>query len=168
MTDRAGTLLGGRRERLVRLLGRPLGVPGGDASGPTDEERREYLLEEARDLYWNDLEWEHVTGEEEVSDGQLVELAFPGFLAFVRGLLLQEVMPDAKAPPQPRPEVVEQILGFLADRVIELEDGGGDGEGEPRSALEMTSRLVDLVLYQYHGLTREDVERVEAAGGATG
>ncbi len=74
-------------------------------------------------------------------------------------------MPDAKAPASPRPEVVEDILGFLAARVVELEDGlaGPDPESEERmrTELEMTSRLVDLVLYQYHGLARTDIERVE-------
>ena len=89
-----------------------------------------------------------------------------------RGLLLREVMPDAKAPASPRPQVVEDVLGFLCTRVIELEDGvegddaGDDGE-QLANALDMTSRLVDLVLYRYHELGPEDVARVEAARHAS-
>lgn len=130
------------------------------------ERVRGFLCEEAEDLYWNELEWENITDEEAMGEGGfLTELAFPGFLAFVRGLLLTEVMPDAKAPASPRPEVVEDILEFLAGRVIELseriDDSEQSGEGLD-SELDMTSRLVDLVLYRYHGFTAEDVEKVEA------
>ncbi len=86
----------------------------------------------------------------------------------MRGLLLQEVMPDSQAPATPRPQVVEDILSFLSGRVVELEDGlaqPGDEEAEKlRAELEMTSHLVDLVLYLFHDVAEEDVERIEAAG----
>jgi hypothetical protein len=166
MTDRVSTLLGGRRERLERLLGRRLEAPRTGPRSPLPEKVRTFLREEAEDLYWNELEWEHITDEESLEGGPLTELAFPGFLAFVRGLLLTEVMPDAKAPASPRPEVVEDVLGFLSARVVELEDGLAaprpDGEERLRLELEMTSRLVDLVLYRYHQLAQAEVERVEA------
>jgi len=165
MTDRVSTLLGGRRERLERQLGRHVDQPRTGPRAPLSEKIRAFLREEAEDLYWNELEWENITDEEALEEGPLTELAFPGFLAFVRGLLLMEVMPDAKAPASPRPEVVEDILGFLAARVVELEDGldGPDPESEERmrTELDMTSRLIDLVLYQYHGLARTDIERLE-------
>jgi hypothetical protein len=117
-------------------------------------------------LYWNELEWENITDEEALESGPLAELAFPGFLAFVRGLLLTEVMPDALAPANPRPEVVEDILAFLGARVVELEDGlaapdPSDGD-ELRAELGLTSRLIDLVLYRYHELGGGDVDVVEA------
>ena len=35
---------------------------------------------------------------------------------------------------------------------------------EMRMALDLTSQLVDLVLYQFHGVGPKDVERIEAAG----
>jgi hypothetical protein len=166
MTDRAGTLLGGRRERLERLLGRKLrSAPA--AATDLDDAQRDYLLGEAKDLYWNDLEWEHITDEEALEEGPLVELAFPGFLAYIRGLLLREVMPDALAPPNPQPVVVEEVLAFLAERVVELEDGRDDDADEKRSALLMTNRLIDLVLYRYHDLAADEIERVEAAGGTS-
>lgn len=165
MTDRVSTLLGGRRERLERRLGRGVSEPRTGPRSPLSPKIRAFLREEAEDLYWNELEWEHITDEEALEEGTLTELAFPGFLAFVRGLLLTEVMPDAKAPASPRPEVVEDILEFLAARVVELEDGlqdsDADGEARMRVELEMTSRLIDLVLYQFHGLGTGDVERIE-------
>ena len=168
MTDRAGTLLGGRRERLERLLGRELGPPHTGPAAALEAEQRGYLLEGAEDLYWNELEWEHITDEEALEEGPLTELAFPGFLALVRGLLLSEVMPDAMAPANPRPEVVEDVLGFLAGRVVELEEERDGDDGQTAAELQMTNRLIDLVLYEYHELAPDDVERVEAGGSAAG
>jgi hypothetical protein len=165
MTDRVSTLLGGRRERMERALGRKLEGPQTGPRSTLSPKTRGFLREEAEDLYWNELEWEHITEEEALEEGALTELAFPGFLAFIRGLLLTEVMPDAKAPASPRPEVVEDILAFLAGRVVELEDGLASGEGDAqdtlRAELSMTSRLVDLVLYRFHQLAPADVDRVE-------
>jgi hypothetical protein len=89
-------------------------------------------------------------------------------LAFIRGLLLHEVMPDSQAPASPRPQVVEDVLTFLAGRVVELEDelaGAEPDEADSkRMALDLTSQLVDLVLYQFHGVGPKDMERIEAAG----
>jgi hypothetical protein len=154
MTDRAGTLVDARRERLERLLGRPLAPPVDETDGPLSEEARRYL------------EWEHITDEEALDHGPLTQLAFPGFLAFIRGLLLHEVMPDSKAPASPRPPVVEDVLAFLARRVVELEDGLTESTAEDgdklRNDLEMTSHLIDLVLYQFHGVSRKEMERIEA------
>lgn len=164
MTDRATTLLAARRERLERLVGRPLPPPA-ESPEPLSAEARSYLVGEGESLYWNDLEWEHITEEEALEAGPVAQLTFPGFLAFVRGLLLYEVMPDARAPASPRPQVVEDLLVFLARRVVELEEGLGDPRAPDaerlRTELDVTSHLIDLVLV--HGLSREDVERVEAA-----
>jgi len=165
MTDRASTLLEARRERLERLLGRPLPAPAPASDEPLTAEGRRYLLGEAESLYWNDLEWEHITDEEAGEHGRITQMTFPGFLAFVRGLLLHEVMPDSQAPPSPRPQVVEEILRFLTGRVVELEEGLAtppEGEAEKlRSELDVTNHLVDLVLYLLHGVSREDQERIE-------
>lgn len=166
MRDRVDTLVRGRRERLSRLLGRPLSEPIGHAS-PLSPEARRHLVEEGEELYWNELEWEHITEEEATDHGApLSELAFPGLLAFVRGLLLTEANPDALAPAQPRPQVVEDLLAFLGSRILELEDAlsGAEPDEEERlkGELTMTDRLVDLVLYRFHGLAPAEVERVEA------
>jgi hypothetical protein len=166
MTDRASTLLEARRERLERLLGHPLADATPSSGEPLTSEGRGYLIGEAESLYWNDLEWEHITDEEALEQGRLTQLTFPGFLAFVRGLLLHEVMPDSMAPASPRPQVVEDVLRFLTGRVVELEEGLAnplDGEGDRlRAELEVTSHLVDLVLYLLHGVSEEDIERIEA------
>ena len=166
MTDRASTLLEARRERLERRLGRRLPAPSPATSEPLTAEARRYLIGEAESLYWNDLEWEHITDEEAGEHGRITQMTFPGFLAFVRGLLLHEVMPDSQAPPSPRPQVVEEILRFLAGRVVELEEAlASPGEGEAdklRTELDVTSHLVDLVLYLLHRLSKKDVERVES------
>jgi hypothetical protein len=170
MTDRASTLLSGRRERLERILERELGPPIMGPTTPLTPDVRAFLCEEAEDLYWNELEWEHITDEEALEDGPLTQLAFPGFLAFVRGLLLTEVMPDALAPASPQPQVVEDTLGFLCGRVVELEEGltAGDGDDpeKERREIEMTSRLIDFVLYRFHELAPTEVERAEASGHA--
>lgn len=140
-----------RRARLEQILQSPLVAP---RSSGIDEERRKFLTEEAEELYWNELEWENLTSEEMQGGSELVELAFPGFLTFVDGLLLKEVNPDSQAPARPRPEVVEDILLFLARRHLELLP-----ESEPQAVLEreMTTRLIDLVLYRLHNIA---VDRV--------
>ena len=167
MSERAATLLEGRRERIVRILGRELGAPTAGADEPITDETRSYLLSEVQDLYWNEIEWEHITDEESLDAGPLAELTFPGFLAYVRGLLLSEVMPDSLSPANPRPQVVADALDFLANRVVELQDelaGPDDGDQERFQAeLDMTNGLIDQVLYLYHGLDESDVERVEQA-----
>ena len=152
-------LITSRRAHLERLVQRPL-VPLASTDVPAD--RRQFLMEEARDLYWDELAWEKLTEEEDVSSGGLVELTFPGFLAFVEGLLLREVMPDSHAPAQPRPEVVEDILDFLATRCIELE---AEQDPENRFDREMTLRLIDLVLYRLHEIPVEEVEHTERQAG---
>ena len=78
MTGRARTLLTGRRERMERVLGRPLTPPEAGANEPLPEETRTYLLSEAQDLYWNELEWENITDEEALDEGPVAELTFPG------------------------------------------------------------------------------------------
>jgi hypothetical protein len=140
-------LLARRRARLENLLQHPLVPP---PSSGIAAERRSFLREEAEELYWNELEWEKLTSEEMRTGGsELVELAFPGFLAFVDGLLLKEVAADSQAPPSPRPEVVEDILLFLAHRYLELLP-----KTDPARRLEreMVERLIDLVLYRLHAL----------------
>jgi hypothetical protein len=166
MLERANTLIVGRREHLTRVLGRPLPAPTARPPAATEQVRR-HLLEEAEELYWNEMAWEHITGEEGLGDGALLEMAFPGFLAFVRALLLREVLPDAMGgPAQPRPEVVEDLLLFLGERVVALEEelaGEADERDRLVGELTMTSRLLNGVLYNLHGLSPAEVERVEAA-----
>lgn len=158
MNDRAAALLAARRGRLADLLGQTLPPVAGGTRSPLTEAEARFLQEEGESLYWNELEWENLTDEEQLDDGPLVPLTFPGFLAYVRGLLLDEVMPDALAPAEPRPEAVEGLLRFLARRVGELEEAqGGEGtEAErARQELDLTRGLLDQVLALLHGLPPE-------------
>ena len=160
MNDRVTTLLGGRRERLGQVVGRYLSPPRAP-SAPLDV--RMHLMGEATDLYWNELEWEHITRD---AGDDAIERAFPGLLAFVRGLLLRESVPGGEEP-CPRPEVVEELLRFLAGRVLALDDliSAGEVDGEPekvRFELDMTDRLLDLVLYHWLDLTPQETARAEA------
>jgi hypothetical protein len=141
-----------RRARLEKILQTPLVPP---RSSGIPEDRRKFLREEAEELYWNELEWEKLTSEEMESGRELVEFTFPGFLAFVDGLLLKEANPDSPVPANPRPEVVEDILLFLSTRYLEILP-----ETDDQSKLErlMTERLIDLVLYRLHNIA---VDRVQ-------
>ena len=166
MNDRATTLLEGRREKMERALGRPLAVPEPATGGELSESERDHLRNAATDLYLNELAWENITEEEQVEGEPLAELAFPGFLAFIQGLLLDHVMPDSLAPANPRPEIAEDLVKYLAERVVALQDGmgrdgsGGDEEDAEQEArdLALTDRLLDVVLFRLHGVDPADVE----------
>lgn len=149
---------------MQQVLGRDLQDPWHSAATSPREDLA-YLRETAEEFYWNELEWEKLTGEEQVDEEFLTELAFPGFLAFIRGLLLEETAPDSTVPPRPNPSVVKDLLGFLGRRVVELEEEAGCCQGAERehrkAELAMTSRLVDLVLYHYYKLEPGEVVRVE-------
>jgi hypothetical protein len=166
MADREQTLLAGRITRVQQVLGRPLQTTW-VSSEPLPDVDRAYLQETGEEFYWNDLEWEKLTGEEQLDEEFLTEMAFPGFLAFVRGLLLEEANPDSLAPARPNPSVVRALLEFLSRRVVELEEAAGCCEGEDKehreSELNMTSRLVDLVIYLLYKLSPAEIARVEAA-----
>ena len=171
MSDRATTLLEGRREKMERALGRPLSVPEPASGGELSESERDHLRNAATDLYVNELAWENITDEEQVEGEPLAELAFPGFLAFIQGLLLEQVMPDSLAPANPRPEIVAEVVRFLAERVVALEDemggaGEGDAEQEARD-LAVTDRLIDLVLFRLHGVDPADAEGFRDAARAS-
>ena len=163
--ESAEDLLQGRRRVLQQAVGRGLSSPEGTREPALSSERRDHLLGELKDLYWNDLEWENVTEEERMEGGSIPELTFPGVLAMTRGLLLTEVAVDALASAEPRPEVVEQFLTFLAGQVLQLRvaaEGDPSQEGD-RAALDlrMTEGLLDRVLIGYHQLSPEEVGTLE-------
>ncbi len=168
MTDPIERELTRRRERMARVLRRPLGIREATEASPSPD-RRAYYLDEARALYWNELEWENITGEERLDNGSLTELAFPGFLAFVRGLLLRESIDERGAPADPHPAIVEDILNFLAGRLVTLraelseQDPEWDVEQTARE-LAMTDPLIDLVLALLHEVTPAERARLEQAG----
>lgn len=145
-------LLAAHRQRLESLVEHPLDRPAGPEL-PAD--RRAHLRQQAEELYWNELSWEQITADQMGGGSRLVELMFPGLLAFVDGLLLREASPDSSAPAIPRPDAVEDLLDFLARRCVELED-----EDEESATVErlITHRLIDLVLYRLHRVSVEGME----------
>ncbi|MDB4947784.1 MAG: hypothetical protein JWM27_433 [Gemmatimonadetes bacterium] len=154
-----------RRARICGAVGRPVQAAGGDAA-LLPPQRLEFFRREAEELYWNELEWEELTDEEAISGGHLTELVFPGFLAFVEGLLVEVVPADATAPARPHPDAVESILDFLGDRYADTTGSLEAGADSQRLvwARAMTVRLIDLVLYRLYRLTPAEQEKVEAAG----
>ncbi|MEZ4415016.1 MAG: hypothetical protein R3E10_04620 [Gemmatimonadota bacterium] len=160
ITPDARRLVEERRARLESAIGKKLPeTVAGD--GAAESKERQYLREEALDLYWNELEWENLTEEEHLEGGPLPQLTFPGFLAFVRGLLLKKALPTAKAEAQPRPEVVEDLVAFLAGRVLELDaelkSGEADDAERTRAERAMTSQLLDVVLQTLHEIDPGDL-----------
>lgn len=149
-----------RRCRIRDRVGHPL-VAAGDGAAPLPSDRVYHLRREAEELYWNELTWEQATDEEVVSGGRLTELAFPAFLAFVDGLLPR----DSPTGPRPHPDVVEEILRFLAEQYLTLTvelEAGADSQ-RLVWARAMTSRLIDLVLYRVYQLTRDECESLDGA-----
>ena len=152
-----------RRSRICRLLGRTP-APVGLGTEPLSPERLAYLRRDAEELYWNELVWEELTDEEAIPGGHMTEMVFPGFLAFVDGLLLDEVPADSPAPATPHPDAVEEILTFLGERYAEATsdlEAGIDSQKVVWARL-MTRQLMDLVLYRLYRLgpiEREQLER---------
>jgi hypothetical protein len=153
-----------RRSAMREALGRPLEAVGSDAA-PLPAERLEFARREAEELYWNELAWEEITQEESIPGGPLTEMVFPGFLAFVGGLLVDRVPDDALAPARPHPDAVEEILAFLGERHVDLAariEAGADSQ-KLVWARSMTARLVDLVLHRLYRLSPAERERLDAS-----
>lgn len=154
-----------RRARVLDALDRPAHPVGSDAE-PLPAEQVEYLRREAEDLYWNELSWEEVTDEERIGDGHLTELVFPGLLAFIDGLLVEEVPGDSLAPARPHPDVVEAVLAFLAEQYTLLSSELEDGIDSEKVvwARAMTARLIDLGMYRLYALDAAEREAIDGLG----
>lgn len=152
-----------RRARIFAALGREPETVAPHAE-PLAAERLDHLRRDAEELYWNELTWEELTDEESVVGGPLTEMVFPGFLAFVEGLLVDRVPADALAPARPHPDAVEEILLFLGERYQETTaalESGADSQ-DVVWARAMTARLIDLVLYRLYRLPPSEQERLES------
>ncbi|MQA89742.1 MAG: hypothetical protein GEU90_05840 [Gemmatimonas sp.] len=154
--------LDARRARILEGLDRTA-EPVGSATDSLSREQIDHLVREAEELYWNELAWEELTDEERVVGGHLTELVFPGLLAFVDGLLLESLPRAEFGTARPHPEVVEEILLFLAERyweaTAELEQGADSGSLVWARA--MTAHLIDLVLYPLYRLSPAEREELE-------
>lgn len=152
-----------RRTRICGALDRPAPTAAADAE-PLPADRLESIRRDGEDLYWNELEWEELTDEEAIPGGHLTEMVFPGFMAYIRGLLVETVPADALAPARPHPDVVEEILAFLGERFAEATaqlEAGADSQ-QLVWQRTMTARLIDLVLYRLYRLSPAEQERLEA------
>ncbi len=152
-----------RRARIMDGVDRAI-APAGAGAEPLPPDRIEHLRREAEDLYWNELSWEELTDEEQIGGGHLTELVFPGFLAFVNGLLLMEGPRNSVVPPRPHPDAVEAILVFLAERYTVMTADLENGADSERVvwARAMTARLIDLVLVRLYALSPDEQEGLDA------
>jgi hypothetical protein len=150
-----------RRKRILCSIDRtPHDFPDAET---LSADRLAFIRREAEELYWNELSWEQLTDEEAVAGGHMTEMVFPGFLAYVDGLLVDRVPAGAPNPARPHPDAVEEILTFVAERYAaatrELE--AGIDSQKVVWARMMSSELVDLVLYRLYRLSPDEVEALE-------
>ena len=128
----------------------------------TPEDQYRHLLEEAQELYENELLW-----DEEGAGGGPVEaadLVFPGTLALV-GALATAHTPGERGEGAPHRDVIFAFLRWLGDRARSLRVRPPGDRTVARRRIELTDRLIRLVGYRYFGLTADEVERVEADRG---
>ena len=157
--EAARRLVEARLDAARRLAGDDPPAAGPDAS-PTRPESRTYLFEEACELYLNELNWEELTDEEKVDDGELTEMVFPGLLAFIDALL--QTGDAAGREGSAHPDVVRDFLVWLAARLQELRAAADDPAGGLRARREagMADDLLSLVAGRLCGLDREEVGRL--------
>jgi len=130
---------------------------------PTRPESRSYLLEEACELYLNELNWEELTDEERISDGSLTEMVFPGLLTFLDALLPRSGAgePDRN---QEHADVVQDFLIWLGDRLLRLRSAEPE-DRDDELRMEREARIVDdlmnLVLARLYRLDQEETARLQ-------
>ncbi len=128
----------------------------------TPADQHDHLLEEAQQLYENELAWEEETGEESTEEGTVVALVFPGTLALVDALVTSH---SAGEPGEggPHRDVVAAFAWWLSERLRKLRSGQIRGSATDRAKeVDLTDRLIDLVLYRYCGLSVHEIERLDA------
>ncbi len=149
-----------RMRAVAELLGRQL-LPH-PAAERTPEEQHRHLLEETQQLYENELTWEEETGEESTDSGSVVSLVFPGTLALIDALVTTHD-PSERGEGGAHRDVVASFLEWLADRLLRLRSGGLHGSATIRAKeVDLTDRLIDLVMHRYCGLSAAEIERLEA------
>lgn len=152
-------------EMRVRMIGEEVQreLPPHPPVDGTSEEQHRHLFEESRQLYENELTWEEESGEEYTESGALAELVFPGTLALIDALVTEHT-PNEQGEGEPHRDVVASFLEWLAARLFKLRSGQiGRGATDRAKQVDLTDRLIDLVLYRYCGLSGGEIERVDAS-----
>lgn len=138
-------------------------LPPHPAFERTPKDQYRHLFEEARELYENELLWEEESEEEDTGAGTMAELVFPGTLALVDALATSHT-PSERGEGSPHRDVVYGFLEWLVERSLTLRSPRfASGPGRAREKrIELTERLIELVVYRYYGLSAEEIERIEA------
>lgn len=145
---------------IAELLGREL--PPHPPEDSTPEAQHRHLFEEAQQLYENELAWEEETGEESTESGSVVALVFPGTLALVDALLTSHTTSELGEGGSHR-DVVAYFLEWLADRLLKLRSGQIRASATDRAKeVDLTDRLIDLVLHRYCELSDDEMDRLDA------
>ncbi|MEJ2483860.1 MAG: hypothetical protein P8049_12310 [Gemmatimonadota bacterium] len=161
----ARTLVEERVRALRRLLDRELD-PDDIIVRPTSPASRKHLFEDACDLYWNELNWEQLTDEERISDGELTEMVFPGLLTLVDALLPRSENGEPDRDREHR-DVAHDFLLWLAGRLVELRTTSPEDEEDRkrfRTEIQVTDDLIDLVSCRLYCLTDEETGRIRGFG----
>lgn len=158
----ARILLEERLRGLRKAVGRHLG-PVDVVVRPAKPSVRRHLLEEACELYWNELRWEEISDEERVGDTELTEMIFPGLLALIDAFLPQATSGSPDRSREHR-DVARDFLLWLAGRLVELKHASPKENGHRsriRRELEITDELIDLVIFRVYSLTKGEIARYQ-------
>ena len=154
----AKTLVQERFRGIRKAVGRRLS-PGDIVLRPAAPEVRQHLLEEACELYWNELSWEEITDEELVGDEELTEMVFPGLLTLIAAFLPRSENGEPDRDREHR-DVAHDFLEWLAARLVELRTAGPKSESEReriRREKAVTDELIDLIAFRLCALTSEEI-----------
>ena len=158
----ARILLEERLRGLRKSVDRDLG-PVDLVVRPARPSVRRHLLEEACELYWNELRWEEISDEERIGDGELTEMVFPGLLALVDALLPRGPSGEPDRSREHR-DVTHDFLLWLAGRLVDLKNTRPEDNGDRtriRRETTVLDELIDLILFRLYSLTNEEIERYQ-------
>ena len=154
----AKTLVHERIRGLRKAVGRRLS-PGDIVLRPASPEVRKHLLEEACELYWNELSWEEITDEELVGDEELTEMVFPGLLTLIDAFLPRGENGEPDRDREHR-DVAHDFLEWLGARLIELRTTPPDSDAEReriRREKSVTDELIDLIAFRLCSLSNDEI-----------
>lgn len=153
----ARTLIEERLRGLRRAVSREV-APVDIVLKPAAPNVRRHLFEEACELYWNELDWEQISDEEMIGDGELTEMVFPGLLALADALLPKAPNGEPDRDREHR-DVAHDFLLWLAARLIDLRNARyteGDRSHLFRQEI-VTDELIDLIAFRLYSLRDEEI-----------